>query len=421
MQDKLLLMGVDSATRDAITYAKQKGVYTILTDCRPLDSCPERRMADEQWTIDVVDLDALEAKCRSEQVTGVFAGNHELCLDMTKALCERLGLPFYATDEGWACTRDKLRFKQHCIDCGIAVPRRYELTPPFSREALDAVEYPVIVKPTDACAQRGLSLCHNEQELLEAYERALQFSASHTVLVEEWIDGTEISFDYLFLDGKPVRIALHHSVSIEVNQRRNFTLFLEPSVHCEPFDRQVGDKMEALFRSMNWTKGLVFIQAICRDGIYYFLEMGGRLDGSGTWAVEKETMGESRLEYMVDLALGHPIRPTCDPVFNHYGKYSAFYLFWARPGRIVRIEGEDAVRAMPGVNMILKRFHEGDEICETDNMLQMAYYLAVVADSREQLVQKICDINRTLNLYDAAGNNLLLPFTEFEKLDEVYG
>ena len=418
MENKLLFLGVDTTTKYALAYAKEQGVTTVITDYYPIDSSLERRMADEQWAVDVVDLDTLEENCRRAHVTGVYAGNHELCLDMAKALCKRLGLPFYASDEGWACARDKLRFKRHCIACGLSVPKQYDLTLPFQQDILDRISYPVIVKPADACAQRGLSLCHNEEELRAAYPLALRFSDSGTVLVEEWIQGEEISIDYLFIDGKPHIVGLNRGIFMEVNQRHNFSLFLEPSIHYAAYAKQTEGKVEQLFERMHWTTGIAFLQAICREGEYYFLEMGGRMDGVGSWTKEKDIIGKSRLEYMVDLALGQPIQPVCDPNIYHYKQDSTVYLVWAKAGNINRVAGEAELASMPGVHIVLKRFAQGETIQATDNMLQIAYYLTIVADCRAQLIQKIQTINQTLHLYDEQGRELLLPFTAYDALME---
>ncbi|MGN1014129.1 MAG: ATP-grasp domain-containing protein [Butyricicoccus sp.] len=419
MKEKLLCMGVDTTTRFALSYAKEIGVYTIVTDYNPIDSSPEKAMADEQWEIDVADLDALEARCRKEQVTGIYAGNHEFCLDMTKELCARLGLPFYASDEGWACARDKKRFKQHCIACGLDVPKTYPLTKPFQPEILAEIRYPVIVKPTDACAQKGLSLCRNEEELRAGYDLALGFSDSGTILVEEWVEGEEISMDYLFIDGKPLLIGLNQAIFMEINHRRNFTLFCQPGKQYDDYKEQTTEKVEKLFQRMNWKNGVAFLQAICSNGTYYFIEMGGRLDGVGSWVNEKAITGKSRVEHMVDCALGRERNITWNPHFSEYKKCSTIYLLWARSGKIDRIIGEEEICSMPGVQITLKRFAEGGEIEQTDNMLQIAYYIAVVADNWEQLMQMIQTINGTLHIYNEQGEELLLPFTEYSRLIEA--
>ena len=88
-------------------FPKALWIQTIETNDIPYENNPYKQMADEAWEIPVEELDILEAKCREVGVTGVFAGVNEHNIDMTQALAKRLSLPFYASDEGWACARDK--------------------------------------------------------------------------------------------------------------------------------------------------------------------------------------------------------------------------------------------------------------------------------------------------------------------------
>ena len=58
--DKLLLLGIDTSTKYILQYARSIGVYTIISDMYPADLSPVKRLADENWQIDIKDLDRLE-------------------------------------------------------------------------------------------------------------------------------------------------------------------------------------------------------------------------------------------------------------------------------------------------------------------------------------------------------------------------
>ena len=218
---KLLFMGCSFGTEEALKYAKSTGVYTIVTDYNPPEISRIKRMADEYWMIDVADIDKLEEQCRKENVSGIFAATSEFCLDKTKELCERMGLPFYASDESWACTRDKTKFKRYCQECGVDTPRIWYMGKELTKDTLDIIQYPVIVKPTDSCAQQGISVCENEQELLDGFEMALSKSDSQNVIIEDYIEGVEIAPFYFFVNGKAMLSELDDLVYLPVNGRNN--------------------------------------------------------------------------------------------------------------------------------------------------------------------------------------------------------
>ena len=419
-KSKLLFMGSSTGTKEALIYAKSLAVYTIITDYNPPEKNLLKMLADEYWMIDVADLVTLEQKCRKEQITGIFASTSEFCLDKTRELCRRLSLPFYASDEGWTCARNKLRFKQRCVECGLDVPKLYQLEEPLTVRSVSELTYPVIVKPVDSCAQQGLSLCRNGEELLACYERALEASPSRRILVEEYIMGDEIDAFYFIQNGKPLLTSMNDKYFMLINERRNASSQPGPSQYYAEYAGLLSNKIEKLFRKMDCRQGNAFLQAIRRDGRYYFLEMGYRIDGIGTWVNSKPQTGFSNVEQMVDLALGR--QPSVDIEkdvdFDPGRQNNANYLFWAKPGKVAVSAGVEAVKAMEGVNVVVERFHEGDIIPKADSMFQMAYYIGIIGNNQREVIDKLKNINETLHLYDSEGRELLTPFTDYGVLQK---
>lgn len=247
MMEKLLFMGCSFGTREALQYAKSIGIHTIVTDYNPPEISILKSAADEYWMIDVANVDGLEEKCRKEKVTGIFAATSEFCLDKTKELCQRLELPFYAFDEGWVCARDKMRFKQHCMECGVDTPRTWLVGNELTKEVLDKIEYPVIVKPIDACAQRGISVCENEQELTEGFETALNKSESKEVMIEDYVVGTEVAPFYFFVKGEVILSELDDLVYLPINGRNNFVFVKNYSEFTKEYMDEIEPKMKNCF------------------------------------------------------------------------------------------------------------------------------------------------------------------------------
>lgn len=421
VKPKLLLMGIDSSTQFAVEYAKQQGIHTIITDYNSPERAPLKLLADEYWMLNVGDLDALEQRCREEHITGIYAGNHEFCLDMTFELCRRLGLPYYASDEGWATGRDKARFKRHCIECGMDTARWYPVDAGFSRDVMDTINYPVVVKPADASSQRGFSICYHEEELKAGYERALQFSESGQVIVEEYISGDEVDIIYYVHQGIPYLMCINDKLLTQVNKRMNQTLLPHQSRFYQEYVSSLTGSIERFVKRLQYLEGALFLQAIRRDGRFYFLEMGCRLDGIGCWVGTKANYGFSYLECMVQLAMGQePDVDLSEIDFSPEGKHSATYFCWTRPGKIAAMTGHDVIENNPHVVVAMERFHVGDTIAKTDNLTQVGWYLEVIAESTQQLVEQIRQINEKLRLLDESGSSLMLPYTDYETIAAYY-
>ena len=123
--EKLLMMGTGLAGKEIVEYAKSQGVFTIVTDYLEPEKSTAKLVSDDYWMINTGDLDELEVKCRAEGITAVICGVSEFNLEMTMALCKRLGLPCYCTPEAWHYSRDKADFKDLCKKIGAPVATDY--------------------------------------------------------------------------------------------------------------------------------------------------------------------------------------------------------------------------------------------------------------------------------------------------------
>lgn len=418
MKEKLLLLGVDTSTKYALDYARRIGVTTIVTDYYPNEKSPVKRMADEVWEIDVKALDELEQRCKESHVTGVYAGNNEFCLDMAKELTKRLHLPFYASDEGWMCARDKARFKKRCMEAGLNVPRRYPLTDKFEPAVLSEIAYPVIVKPIDSCASQGISVCHNEEELRHGYKKALANSASKEIIVEEYIVGQEMTAHYFVYNGKAFLTYLNKPISTIMVGEKYLCLTTNQCEEYKEYVKQTTIPVQQLFSNMHCRYGHLFLQLIKKDNKFYFFEMGYRLDGLGSWTITQALYDFNPVNLMVELSLGHELPDGWNKTAEeNIGKeIGIIYLLGAKKGKIARIIGLEYVKSMEGVEVILERCHEGDEQRHEGNMLQAIYYITVVADSSEKAVQKIREINDHLAVFDEIGNDMLIRFHNYDAL-----
>ena len=415
--EKLLIMGCSIGTQEALQYAKEQGVYTIITDYNSEGKQKLKKRADESWDIDVADIDRLEEKCKEEGITGVFAATSEYCLDQTRKLCKRLHLPFYASDEGWLSSRDKERFKKHCASCGLKTAKRYEIFDPNLPTLPSDISWPVIVKPVDAHAQIGLSVCYNEQELRKGLELGLYYSTIGKVLVEEYIEGVEIGAVYIFKDEQIYPVNISDFICIPINGRNNFTYIKYNSTFSDEYNR-LFPRIEALFKNMDCHSGVASLQAIRRDGVYYFLEMGYRLNGGGTWFIDEKLVGLNIVKHLVDFALGHESSQNPKEKYLFSSKYHAggTYFLWARPGIVMDIKGVQTIEKMEGVQLLSQNFHIGDHVPEEMNMKQIAFSICLVAEDESEAKKKLLIINKSLHMYDMNGQEMLIYFYPHESI-----
>lgn len=418
-KEKLLFLGVDSSTEAALAYAKELGVSTVITDYYGPEKEPLKSAADDYWMIDVTDLDLLEETCKKEGITGIFAGNHELCLDMAGILCKKLGFPFYCSEKAWEIARDKSLFKDLCLECGLDVPPGYETNDLLQTDIPKKIKYPVVVKPSDASSQKGFSVCRDETELETGYRKALNYSDNKSIIIEQYMEGLEIDILYYVDDGVPHLISISDNLPVYINDRWNFCMIPNQSRFFDLYVEEMSEKIEKLIQKIDYCNGGLLFQAIVQNGKFYFIEMAVRLDGAGCWYNAAACYGFNILHCMVNLALGRK-NVIKWKIFDFHPNTmrSAIYFVWGIPGQIAAIEGVDALNTMEGVSVILDRFKTGDIIEKTDNMTQIAWYLSITADSTETLIEKVHLINNTLKIYDENGRNLAVYYDDFNALEK---
>ena len=159
--------------------------------------------------VDTLDADAMTAAVRA--IPGPVAGilsYDEARIAATAVVADRFGLPT-SPPEAVLCCRDKWLTRQALAAAGV--PQAASVAVASRDEAVAAaarIGYPVVLKPRNLAASFGVSRADDEAGLLAAYERARAVSLPEAperfdrdVLVEEFLDGPEISVDAVVAGG----------------------------------------------------------------------------------------------------------------------------------------------------------------------------------------------------------------------------
>ena len=399
---KLLLLGNNCHVDELIKYAKERGVYTIVTDNLTVEQSPVKAMADEAWDVSALDIDTLEAKCKEEGVNAVLCGASEVCIKANKELCARLNLPFYANQKAWDITNDKLAFKAACVECGIPVPKEFKLDINFKAEDLAKIVYPVVVKPTDGCSSIGLHICQNEDELFSGYKDAYEKSDAKEVVVEEFVSGEQVGLIYAVVDGKPYLNAAGDDCACKDDAHRR-VFGASPTKHMSLYDEKLRAKVEKLFELLEIKAGAAGIQAITDGEKIAVLEMNYRLPGG-------KFPGEKLLcDVMLDNALGENTNPKPAPMNGQLFSYA----LWLKEGKIAEINGLDELRERPQEFNIQQFRQVGDVIEDNSGMKQVLGYVMFFTDVAHH-AEYINLINEKVQVISEAGDDLVCRY-RFEK------
>ena len=413
---KLLLLGTSLVSTEIVKTAREMGYHTIVTDYLPPERSYAKLEADEYWMISTDEIDRLEKKCREAHIDAIFSGVSEFNLDRVKELTERLDLPCYIEDKTWKYARNKQKFKEKCRQIGIPTADDYILSNPPLREEMETLEYPVVVKPIDGNGNKGLSICHDERELIEAIEKAREASDSSSILTEKYIAGEE-SWNIYYIAENEYRCVSRGRAF----KQPGYPTFLYPIClsamedNCE-FKEQMDEKCIELLKNIGCRKGIAWIQLI-RDerGKYFALEMAQRLSAGTTGIFAEKAHGFNSVRWALNTAFGIRQTALTIPLLDKPPYRSAncvYFLFADRSG---------SISSMKGFNELDKdRFLVSNVAMEGDYIgkYRLISRIAFNMKNGEDLCDTLRLINEKISILDENGENMYIRYTDFNVLME---
>ncbi|MBB5180198.1 biotin carboxylase [Planomicrobium koreense] len=410
-QKKILILSGIAHMVNVVETAKRMGYYTIVTDKAP--GSPAKKVADKSYDISTSEIDRLAEMARHEQIDGVFNGFDDLNTWNALALCEKLGLPYYATEEQLEICSNKDQFKEHCRKFGVPVSEEYVIDAKLQDEDIAKLTFPVIIKPVDSYASQGITICYTPEELKSGYEKALDYSKSGNVIIERFIDTPYGTMMYYTVQNGDVFLSA-------VTDRHVHQQFKElpplpiavafPSMHKELYLEKVDPQIRDMLKGMGIQNGVLMIQALYEEGEFFIYEMGFRISGSQHYTIVEQQTGINLLEMMLDHALGEPIDKYDISSFDdsYIPRPSCNLPILLDNGIIAKVSGLEKVLAMPQVLSFVGCRHAGDVVEHTGSYSPMFGRFNITADSLDELHETIDAIYDTLTITSTEKRDMIL-------------
>ena len=417
---RLLFLGAIKSLCEPIQYAKEMGIYTIATDYLP-DS-PAKKVADKACMVSTTDVDAVCQLCKDERVDGLFTGYMDGMLSYAREICDRMGFPFYASENQIRLSHDKSFFRAKCIEYGVPCPKDY------SEEVLNhgveeaEVEFPIIVKPVDMYGGRGISIARNKAELQKAVDYAYSFSPGKRIIVEEYLEGVEITATYTMKNGE---ISLSRLGDKYISQdhddcQSQGDVLLLPSRYLEQYIASTDRGIHRMLKGMEATDGTCFFQGIANREKIALFECGYRPNGSADYRHISQENGINYIKMMIAHALtgemqGYDLSQD-NPRFKNY---RVTYNLWAHDGIIGNQSGLEEVRKLAHVTFAEYRHFIGDEITSEKPLLQAVFRAIISATDIETVKETILAIQKLVSVENVNGENMLYQPFRVERLNRT--
>lgn len=414
---KVLILGANPETVSLIKKANQMGLYTIVTDYNP--DAYAKQFACKAYNINAADVEAIVEMAEAEHVDGVLVGVAEALLPAYCDVCARLNKPCYSTKEVFDIMVNKQAFKNQCRKYGVPTIEEY------SNEQIDSIRYPVIVKPTDSCSSKGITVCHNREELQGGIVFALQYSKEKKYLIERYMTGDEVIAYYVIQNGNPIFVAMCDRYTYKAKdtsvQLPNSYIF--PSRHIKSYLEKSDKAVKNMIKGIGIKNGSIFFQAFVGDDeTVHIYEPGYRLNGAQEHLIVSEVSGIDAKEMYIRLALdGNVADEDLETRANPCHEQLCCKLSpLVSVGKIAHISGLKEIEAMKEVISVNPSYRVGDTVTGEGTLKQIVCRFFIVATGKRQLKEVIEKIYSLLEVEDENGMDMLIGKFDTEIIETLY-
>lgn len=345
---RIMILGASILQLPAIRKAKEMGLQVVAVDMNPnAIGFSEDGVIKE--VISTIDVPAVVDAANRNRVDGVMTLASDMPMRAVAAVAKEMNLVGISEETAVKAT-DKGEMRAALLKHGVPIPTFYRVN---SRkkyysavERIKAAGYRCIVKPADNSGSRGIDLLSDfENETIDrAYDYSKKSSRSGDLMVEEYMDGDEVSVESLSIDG------VCHVIQITDKLTTGAPFFVEMG-HSQPsaLPDEVKEKIRQITVDANRAIGIENGPAhteikITKDGPK-IIELGARLGGDNiTTHLTPISTGVDMVECCINIAMGK----TAD-VEQKFNKGSAIRYFPLESGVIKSIDGIDRAESVPGV------------------------------------------------------------------------
>lgn len=379
MSKKIMILGASILQLPAIQQAKKMGLKVVAVDMNPnAIGFKEDEIIKE--VISTIDIPAIVDAAKRNNVDGVLTLASDMPMRSVAAVAKEMGLVGISDGTALKAT-NKAEMRRALFENGVPIPRYLKVS---SREEYDKAteqfHVPFIVKPADNSGSRGIfkiGYWKDKKTISDAFDYCREYSRNGDMVVEEYMNGPEVSVETLSVDGDC------HVIQITDKLTTGSPHFVEIG-HSQPtrLSEETADRIRKIAKSANKaigiTNGPSHTEVIVTEEGPKIVEIGARLGGDciTTHLVPLST-GVNMVECCIRIALGE--KPDIEPKCS---RGSAIRYFHQHAGIIKSIEGLEEAAEIHGIQQISVVHGAGEKITEiTESGARMGFVIALGDDA----------------------------------------
>ncbi len=298
---KIAIIGASYLQEPLIQKAKSRGLETHVFAWAAGDV--GEKSADHFYPISITEKNEILKECERIGVDAVCSISSDLASVTVNFVANAMGLIGNSPECTLSSTNKHLM--RRCFEeNGDPSPKSMKIS--SHDEIKDtSFEYPVIVKPLDRSGSRGITKVTDRAQLEGAIEAALSAGFEKSVLIEEFVEGSEFSVEFISWKGE------HEFLALTQKYTTGAPAFIETG-HLEPAQVDA-DTLERIKKVVSHALDSLKVEygashsevKITPDGDIKLIEIGARMGGDNIGSsLVKLSTGYDFLDAVIDVSLG---------------------------------------------------------------------------------------------------------------------
>ena len=385
-----------------IEHAKDMGFHVVVSDGNP--NAPGFAAADDHVVVSTYDIEATVKAARKYQrqvmpINGVTSVAADVPLTVA-SVAAALGVPGIPIEVA-RLAMDKLAMKRKFAQDGIPIPW---FSPVESvahlRQIVAKQGYPLVLKPVDSRGARGVLRLTSDVDLVWAFKHSYSQSPSGTLMVEEYLAGSQISTESVILDKVGYTPGFSDRNYEYIDRFAPYMIEnggQQPSSLSQAQQETVIQAAERAAISLGITTGVAKGDLVMIPQGPKVIEIAARLSG-GWFCTDQIPLGTGvdLMGAAFRIALGEKVSP--EELLPRYHRGVAIRYFFPQPGKIMKIKNIEKVENIPWVHRLDFFIRPGEILEPVTNHTKRAGFVITIGDTQEQAVGRALQVVETIHL-----------------------
>lgn len=274
---KVLLLCTSHNDLGLIRALRKLGFYIIATG--GIENLPGQRWVDKYIKADYSDKELILSIAEQEQIDAICPCCNDFGVYTAAYVAEKLGLKEYDSYDVTCILHNKDKFKEFAEKNDILSPISKSFTDKIEAiKGCEQMEFPIIVKPTDASAGNGIKKVESMDEVEEAIEEAFAKSRLKKIVIEPYIEGTQHGFCTFLKNKKVIACCSNNEYSVINPYRVEIDTY--PATDWKTAYPILVEQIEKIAEILQLKDGIFHLQYILKDGTPWIIEVMRRILGN---------------------------------------------------------------------------------------------------------------------------------------------